>query len=518
MPFQTINSSFLTNVRGLWAFDGDLTDSSGNSFDLTAQAGTPRFAEIDGLPCVYLSLATVLERTIHDALLAIPGDVTIPILVHATTPTAAGDQILVAFGDPATSELEADNVLYRVGLDQTTSEVEYFAEEGAGTDITHSHEVGMPIGGWHLVTIVRSSNDVILYIDGYQAGLDSSGLNVPTGGGSATLTDIGVNFDGYLGGLAIAASAATAEEVASLWAWVSNGGDSTRIYDLDGDLVPNLRGLWNFNDTLADEGPFGLDLQWSGLTTHDIRYASIQGKRCVYFQEDGDHKLNRASNDLALTIKGALTLHCLYYLQREPTASFSFVRFQENTGSEAEVDNEPWGLLCGVTAGTSSREFRYFAETGGGTNLDFTFQAGIPWAGWHLATLVRDADGDVVLYLDGVLSGTGSSGFSSPTGGTNSRLRIGAGNYGFMGGLLLAAHESSAAEVADMWAVVTGEATSSKEQVAYYRMRAFENNTVVGYVTWISEGAPDFVGTESPYNPGDLSDFTLMGQFVGDAT
>lgn len=507
----------LSNVQGLWTFASDLSDSSGNGFDLSVQSGSTVFATVDGLPSVYLSAASVLERTVHDAALAITGDMTIVMLVRSTLESPAGDQVLVTFdgGD----EAEANNTLYQIALDQTTSVVEYLAEESTGTDITHSHGVGFPVGSWHMITLVRSSDDVILYLDGFQAGANSSGLSTPTGGGTSVLTNIGLNFDGYIGGLAITSSAATANEIASLWAWVSNGGDSTRIYDLDPSIVPNVRGCWNFNDDLTDEGPYGLDLEWPGLTTNPIRYATIQGKRCAYFEEDDDVKVRRNGNDPELTITGALTMHVLYFLQREPTLAggTTLVTFQLNTGSEAEADNNLYGLLGGTVGSNSSREWRYFAETGGGTNVDFTFQSGIQWGGWHLVTLVRDDDGDVILYTDGAAATRVSSGLARPTGGTTSELRVGIFTYGFMGGICIAAHESTASEVADMWAVVTGEASSSGEEASLYIMRGLESNVVNGEVTWASVGSPDFTGASSPYNPGDMSDIRLMTRLPGES-
>jgi len=46
-----------------------------------------------------------------------------------------------------------------------------------------------------------------------------------------------------------------------------------------------------------------------------------------------------------------------------------------------------------------------------------------------------------------------------------------------------------------------------------YVMRAFESNVVNDYVTWEVDDTPDFVGTFSPWSPGDLSDI-LVAQVV----
>lgn len=47
-------------------------------------------------------------------------------------------------------------------------------------------------------------------------------------------------------------------------------------------------------------------------------------------------------------------------------------------------------------------------------------------------------------------------------------------------------------------------------EVLTFTMRAFESNAVNDYVTWQSENTPDFVGTDSPFNPIDLADIIVV--------
>jgi len=520
MPFQNLNSNFMSGVLGLWDFDGDLTDTSGNGFDLTTQSGTVRFSELDGLRAVYLSVATVLERSSHEASLALKGAMSIAMLVWGTIETPAGDQILVSFGDPATSGLAADNALYRLSLDQTTTVMKYTAEEGVSVSIgPHSFEVGFPLGGWHLVVMTRDAGgEVTLYLDGQVSGLVSSSLNVPQNGGSSVLTDIGLNFEGHIGGLAIANTEMSATDVAAQWAWVSNGHDFVRYYAPDPTLIPNVRGFWEFEDDLTDSSGNGLDLVGSGLTSHDLRFATFHGKRCVWFEFGSEVKAVRPQHDPALRITKELTIHVLAVETYEDPGGLwdpQLVRFA-GVG-ETEATNQLYSMEW-VPVISELTELNYVAEQGSGTNITYSAQIGLPPFSWHLFTLTRDSAGEVTFYIDGEQAGLTSSGLALPTGGTEAVLSIGQDFTGWFGALLIAAHESTASEVADQWAIVKGDASSDNTDTVWYRMRAFESNVVNDYVTWISEGAPDLVGTASPWSPGDLSDFVVLGTNAEAAT
>jgi len=73
---------------GLWQFDGDLTDSSGNGFTLSLGAGsTQQFVEMaPGLQGAWFNGTTFYERTSTEATLQIPGPITIEFIYLPTAP------------------------------------------------------------------------------------------------------------------------------------------------------------------------------------------------------------------------------------------------------------------------------------------------------------------------------------------------------------------------------------------------------------------------------------------------
>jgi len=504
MP-RNLSQDFLSNIQGHWNFDDDLTDQSGNGFTLT-HSGTARYGTVDSLRTIWLDGDTLTRA--NEALLEITGVLTLHVLVYATTSNAA----LTLLSFAGAGETAPDNTLYQLAV--TSSLLEYFAEEGAGTDIgPHSFDMALPRKGWHLVTMTRDSGgEVTLYIDGELAGVASTTLNVPADGTSATLTLGSANLRGYLGGCMVASSEATASEV---WLQYEHVFESAVQYrDMNPNLLPGVVAHWDFNDTLTDN----INSLTLGLGAGAVeRYMSIQGKRCfAAVQGSGATTpyLLQAAHTSVLSITGTLTVHCLYFGGQQDVSASDILLFNYLSSGESQETNQLYSLQL-----NSVQEVRYFAEQGAGSNIDYTFETGAPFRGWHLWTLVRDGSGDVSLYLDGQPAGQPSSGLSAPTtsGVQTQVLQLMQESYQSMvGGLMVSTHQSTDDEVEAMWRWITRGGPKQRRQAggskSTYLMRA--THTTDGEVTWVSTGQPDPTGSASPFVPGDLSDIRLVKELV----
>lgn len=129
---------------------------------------------------------------------------------------------------------------------------------------------------------------------------------------------------------------------------------------------------------------------------------------------------NRPSNDAGLTLLGELTLMCLVYRYSSTVGNDYLMTM--NASGETEATNYPWSLSL-----NSSGQVRYFAESGAGANQEFSGTGGsVTNNQWTHIALTRATSGEVTTYINGVSTGT-SSGLSSPTGGSSTRLYLGGG-------------------------------------------------------------------------------------------
>lgn len=178
---------------GLWQFNGDMVDVSGNSLGLTVSTGAERYSELgsSGLKGFFFNGATGLKRATHDASLTVYGALTVEMIVSFSSAAAA---CCVAFG--YTGETEATNTLY--SLQQTVlGEPYYLSENSTGTDSGYTFStVGLPVGVPTHLAITRSSNGTVIkcYVNGKLYGT-STALTIPTGG-SSSLLYVGVDVDG----------------------------------------------------------------------------------------------------------------------------------------------------------------------------------------------------------------------------------------------------------------------------------------------------------------------------------
>ena len=176
---------------GLWTFDGDLTDSSGNGNTLTVEVGGGDIVRIGP----YLSGYSFHNQTIliaaDDSAFKITGDVTWQaIVIYAADTVVAATKTIAGQAGPSGDGDDTENFLYRMAIN-TTESLQYFAESAGGTNIafTVTEKLNGRARRLQHIAFVRENDQITAYVDGIRYNT-SSGLNPPVGG-SATRFRIG---------------------------------------------------------------------------------------------------------------------------------------------------------------------------------------------------------------------------------------------------------------------------------------------------------------------------------------
>ena len=226
-----IGSLDTTNTPvGLWLFDDDLTDSSGNGLTLTAEAGTASYTELGGKTWIHFDGALRLIEATTAASLAILGDMTCTVVMKWLVPPSTTAQYIVNKGDAgdAAENTNANYVLY-----QSSTLLKYLHEYGVGTNSTiaqittptTTHLFSSPF----MLTMVRDGTNILMYIGAQLMSTTSVSGQTPTGGGSGDLY-IGDDSDGsdfltdcLISGVKITASALSAAQVKAEYELVFGG-------------------------------------------------------------------------------------------------------------------------------------------------------------------------------------------------------------------------------------------------------------------------------------------------------
>lgn len=206
---------------GLWLFDGDKTDSSGNGLDLVVDTGTEQYgpAAADGKKALYCDGSTILYRSVNDASLELLADVTYMAMVK---PTIVHSPAGVVCSFRAGGETEAANAIGPEIVLDSNNTLSVFWEYGAGVNETFIWtDVVVPPYQWSHIAVVRddSAQTVTAYLNGYQVSSPWNYTNSPTGGTIAQLGvggswDVNSNFfSGYISSLAIVPAALTSSQV-----------------------------------------------------------------------------------------------------------------------------------------------------------------------------------------------------------------------------------------------------------------------------------------------------------------
>lgn len=173
---------------GLWLFDGDLTDDSGNGFTLS---GTASYTSVPRDNQKGLCYRSTLTRGVKDAPLSLMGAVTIELTGTLLSSTA--NQCFFCFGK--SGEVEADNHAY-IGMVTQNRAMFLFWESGAGVDRQVTSPDGVvPIGiPSHLVWTRDGSDpaEVNLYVNGVNV---HTGSDVAATGGTAATCALRVGTD-----------------------------------------------------------------------------------------------------------------------------------------------------------------------------------------------------------------------------------------------------------------------------------------------------------------------------------
>lgn len=208
---------------GLWQLDGDMTDSSGNGYDLAIDTGTELYAPIsDTLQGFRFDGATGLIYDVAEAALQITGDMTIEMLVSwlidppgfGVNTTLTGPY-LAAHGVPG--ESGGDNNMYSLKA-RPGGGIGWLTESGSGTNAVYDIDCEIPTYLLHHLAAVRESNVVSMYIDGGLVGTSST-LAAPSGGtsGRFVLGSIGGGGGEHptciMGSVKLIGSALTAEQI-----------------------------------------------------------------------------------------------------------------------------------------------------------------------------------------------------------------------------------------------------------------------------------------------------------------
>lgn len=162
---------------GLWLFNNNLNDSSGNGFNLSGTAAYT--SDKDGHVCARLTSAWT--RPSRDALLAITGAVTIECVIRVGT---SGEFAVVSYG--SAGDTEPTNICYLMRV-FAAHNIQCLWETGAGLDRAVSAPVGSLPDGWftHLAFTRSATNptNATLYVDGIPVGTVNT--DICTGGDSS---------------------------------------------------------------------------------------------------------------------------------------------------------------------------------------------------------------------------------------------------------------------------------------------------------------------------------------------
>jgi hypothetical protein len=170
---------------GLWQFDGNLTDSSGQGNNLSAISGTPRYGDLfPGLRGLACDTVARIGLSSAPAVLRITGDLTVEMLIVPDKLAAALGGLVFLTGN---GETQAVNTLWGVGLVNTSNAVNaprFASESGAGVDAIYAVPHGLMPGSLNHLAVVRATSTITFYLNGKQLGAASSTLTTPDGGTS----------------------------------------------------------------------------------------------------------------------------------------------------------------------------------------------------------------------------------------------------------------------------------------------------------------------------------------------
>lgn len=420
----------------LYQFDGDMTDSSGNGYDLSLYTGTERYADVvPGLRGFYFDGSTEL-RLMEAALTSITGDMTLEYLVvFARTVGSNSEQSPV---HPALEEDElgnsAINYTWYLSFVGTALAFRWFQEWDDGQDsvpdqVNYPHPKGIGdgllVGVPYHVAVVRENDVVQFYLNGNPLGPPSSTLTTAQGGGGAWFVvggEGGVDrFKGVLASVKIVTSALTANEIRA--EYEDTIGDALET-NTKHTTAHSPIALWQFDDDLTDSSGNGYDLS---LATGYERYTELApGVRGALL--DGGTILSRVYT-AALKITGDLTVEC-GFVPGVWTNPQDLIRFGGGTG---QANNTCYALRVNG----QSHYLSYLAEYGSSTPKTTSTHAVndglVVGTLYHLA--LRRESNVISFFINGRLISSASGTLTAPDGGTTGLMKIGYSGSEVVGGI-----------------------------------------------------------------------------------
>jgi hypothetical protein len=221
---------------GLWQFDNDLLDSSGNGFDLSLDVGIERYgpsAVPGATQALYCDgVSRFIGANPAPAALRILGSMTTEMLVFSIgkQDLASGRASIVSVEGPFASEAEADNKLWGTFVVTPPQALGSKWEETAGADQTHLSLATPPVGGhlipnrWHHIAHTRDTSGGVgatigrWYINGQLTDTLST-MDPPINGANARMyvgqAERGVleTFFGQVSSLKVIASVLTGPQI-----------------------------------------------------------------------------------------------------------------------------------------------------------------------------------------------------------------------------------------------------------------------------------------------------------------
>ena len=176
-------------------------------------------------------------------------------------------------------------------------------------------------------------------------------------------------------------------------------------------------GLWQLtSQALTDSSGNGRTLTVETGTSRFTYLTPTLGG--FYF--DGSTALWYNVADSALAMTGDLTFECLFILEEVTAGAYWF---NHSASGETEATNQLYGLQYSAA---SSPAISWIQENGAGTNSTYSGANNFMFRGQLCHVAVTRTSNVIQPYLNGRTWGSASSALTTPTGGGDGRLRLGA--------------------------------------------------------------------------------------------
>lgn len=423
---------------GLWQFDGNLNDSSGNGFTLTVESGTAVYGEVaPGVRGVYFDGITQLVYNTFSPLLNIMGDLTIECIIRLIAYPGTGVGRMIA-SHAALGETYSTNFAYEFAVLGGPNLMRMLWESAAGANSAYTISSSLVLGSLNHIAVTRTSNVVQFYLNGKAWGAASSALTPGEGGqtgrfrvGDANTTSYAPNC--LMSSLKIISRALSAAEIKAEYGrtlgpqFSSYSAPSNLDVFVDDTLTINdavsipVRyhdtthspvGLWQFNGNMNDSSGNSFTLT---VSTGTERYSEIlPGLTGFYF--DGSTTVFRNAAEATLQITGDYTIEMLLLL---PPIVQNAVLVSMGDSGGTSASNYLFDITTNNTFSLAN-----FSESGtkSGNTLARPL-ASLPYnQPCHFA--MTKTSNVIQFWLNGAVIGTSGS-QTATTGGSLDKLRVG---------------------------------------------------------------------------------------------